>query len=159
MANEDKSVNLINGENAGTILICATDDGATVGQLVYDEFITNNLNVAFENLSKPNAVCSVRQCKVFVPILSPQFEQTAIGRAAFEEARRLQKPVVPVMAIKDWKPEEWLALTIAGSTFFRIFNKENAYKRFYDSNRMTDLRVEVEVSEDYEFLTGMFYLC
>jgi hypothetical protein len=118
----------------------------SVGQLVYDEFTTKNLNVGFENLSKPNAVCSVRQCTVFVPILSPQLEQTAACRAAFEEARRLGKPIVPIMAIKKWKSEDWLGLTIAGTTFFRIFNKESAYKPFYDSNRMTDLRVEVEVS-------------
>jgi hypothetical protein len=147
--NDVNNANLVDGENVCTALICAVDDGATVGQLIYDEFLGKNLNAAFENLSKPNAVCSVRKCTVFIPILSPQFEQTPTCRAAFEEARRLNKPIVPVMAIKAWKPEDWLGLTIAGTTFFRIFNKENAYKPFFDTNRMTDLRVSVEVSNKY----------
>jgi len=151
-------VNLVHGDNTCTILICAVDDGATVGQLVYDEFLTKNLDVAFENLSKANAACSVRKCTVFVPILSPQLEQTPVCRAAFEEARRLQKPIVPVIAIKNWRPEDWLGLTIGGSTFFRIFDKENAYKPFYDSNRMTDLRVEVEVRPECKSLLKMFFV-
>ncbi len=124
--------------------------------MIYDEFITNNLNVGFENLSKPNAVCSVRHCTVFVPILSPQFEQTPICQAAFGDARQYKKPIVPVMAIKKWKPEDWLGLTIAGCKFFRIFGKDSAYKPFYDSNRMTDLRVEVEVSDESRSLIIMF---
>lgn len=106
------------------------------------------MNVALENLSKPNAPCSIRRCNVLVPILSPEFEQSPICRAAFEEARRLRKPIVPVMAIKKWKSEDWLGLTIGGATFFRIFDQESAYKPFYDSNRITDLRVEVEVSHE-----------
>ena len=72
-------------------------------------------------------------------------------RSIFEEARRLRKAIVPVMAINKWKPEDWLGLTIAGATFFRIFDKEGAYKPFYDSNRMADLRVEIEVGvSEYE---------
>lgn len=134
------------GGNSSTILICATDDGVNVGQLIYNDFMTIGLNVAFENLSQSNAVCSVKQCTVFVPVLSPQFEQTPICRAAFEEARRSRKSIVPIMAIKKWKPDDWLGLTIAGSHFFRIFDKEGAYKPFYDSNRMRDLSTEVQVS-------------
>jgi hypothetical protein len=150
-------VNLIHGENASTILICAANDGVPVGQLIYDEFISKNFSVTLENLSKPNAVCSVRKCTVFVPILSPELEQTPVCRAAFEEARRYRKPIVPVMAIEKWKPEDWLGLTIGGSKFFRIFDKESAYKPFYDSNHMTDLCVEVEVSHESESLVLMFF--
>lgn len=147
------------GGNACTILIFTADDGASVGQLVYDELHGKGLNVGLENLSKANAVCSVRRCTVFVPILSPQLEQSAIARAAFEEARRLRKSVVPVVAIKKWKPEDWLSLTIAGTTFFRIFDRDSAYKPFYDSNRITDLRVEVEVSvqQKARFKPALFF--
>ena len=149
---DNKNVHLVHGDNSCTVLICTTDDGASVGQLIYDEFTANNINVGFENLSKPNAVCSVRRCTVFVPILSPQLALTPACQAVFEEARRLQKPIVPVIATKNWKPDNWVGLTIAGSTFFRMFDKENAYKPFHDSNRMTDLRVEVEVSHERKFL-------
>ncbi|CAF1183354.1 unnamed protein product [Rotaria sp. Silwood1] len=56
---------------------------------------------------------SIRRCIVFVPIFSPQLEKTPICRAIFEEAGRLLKPIVPVLAIKDWRSEDWLGLTIA----------------------------------------------
>lgn len=155
--NSNNNIELIHGENSSTILICTVDDGATVANIIYEDLTTKNLNVGLENLSKANAVCSVRRCTVFVPILTVQFEQTAQCRAAFEEARRLHKPTVPVIATKDWRPEDWLGLTIAGSTFFRIFDKENAYKPFYDSNRMTDLRVGLEVS--HETITSFKLKC
>ena len=115
--------------------------------------MAKNLRTALENLSKPNAPCSIRRCGVLVPILSPQFEHTLTCRAVFEEARRLQKPILPVIAIEKWKPEDWLGLTIAGCTYFRIFDKNNAYKPFYDSNRMTDLRVGAEVNRESKFRT------
>ncbi len=151
-------MNLIDGDNKCTILICTTDDGAMVAQLIYDEFREKNLDAALENLSMSNSTCSVRQCTVFVPILSSEFEQKPICRAAFEEARQLQKSIVPVMAIKKWKPEDWLGLTIAGATFFRIFHKEGAYKPLYDTNRMTDLRVGVEVSYESKSLIKIFLI-
>jgi hypothetical protein len=108
--------------------------------------MTQNLNVALENLSTANATCSVRECTVFVPILTPQLEKTAVCRAAFEEARRLRKSIVPVIAVKDWEPDDWVGFTVAGCTFFRIFDKELAYKPFFDTNRIIDLRVAVEIT-------------
>lgn len=143
----DTKVKLIPGQKSATILICTLDDGLPIGQLVYEDFVKNNINVALENLSKPDAMCSVERCSVFVPILSPQIEQSPVCRAAFETVRRLQKPIVPVIAIKKWKPEDWLGLTIAGAVFFRIFDQDSAYKPLYDSSRMKDLRVETEVSD------------
>ncbi|CAF1524797.1 unnamed protein product [Rotaria magnacalcarata] len=143
-ANNDK-VNMIHGETQCTILVCTVDDGVTIAQLVYEDFISNNLNVGFENLSKPNAACSVRRCNVLVPILTARFEQTPICRGALEEARQLKKPIVPVIAIKDWRSDDWLGLTIAGCEVFRIFDNDSAYEAFLDSSRMTDLRVDVEI--------------
>ena len=151
MENDNKRVDLVHGNNAYTVLICTTDEGASVGKLIHDALVTKKLNVGYENLSKSNAVCSVRQCTVFVPILSPQMEQTSTCQAAFEEARRLRKPIVPVIAIEKWKPEDWLGLTIGGCQFFRIFDKEGAYKPFYDSYPMANLCVAVEVSYKYHF--------
>lgn len=106
---------------------------------------SKSLSVAFEDLSSPNASCSIEHCSVFVPILTSQIESNPLCLAAFDEVRRLHKPLVPVIATEQWRPDDWLGLVIAGITFFRIFDKENAYKPFFDSNRMTDLRVEIEV--------------
>ena len=144
--NQTNQVAIGHGERTNKILICTVDDGAAVGALVSQEFLNKNLDAGLENLSKSNAVCSVRRCTVFVPMLTPQLEQSPIVRAAFDEARRLRKAIVPVIAIKSWKPEDWLGLAIAGITFFRISDQQTAYKPKYDSNRITDLRVEVEVS-------------
>ncbi|CAF2442374.1 unnamed protein product [Rotaria sp. Silwood2] len=129
-----------------TVLICTTDDGNIVGQLVYESLTATQSSIIIENLSKPNAACSVAKCTVFVPILTPQLEQTTLSRVAFEQARLLYKPIIPVIAIKKWRPEGWLGLIITGRVFFRIFDQETAYKPFYDSNRITDLRVAIEIA-------------
>jgi hypothetical protein len=133
------------GSSNCTVLICTTDDGDAVAQLIFESLTPTQPSVIVENLSKPNATCSVDKCTVFVVVLTPQLEQTSVCQLAFEEARRLGKPIVPVMAVKKWRPTSWLGLIIAGRIFFRIFNRETAYKPFYDSNRITDLRVEIEV--------------
>jgi hypothetical protein len=147
MKDDDHSnMTLIRGDNMSKVLICTMSDALLVAQLIYAELISNGVNVALENLSEPNASCSAAHCSVFVPVLSPQFEQAWTCRAVFEEVRRCRIPFAPVMAIKKWKPEDWLGLIIAGSTFFRIFNKDSAYESFYDSNRMKDLCAEIEVN-------------
>ncbi len=141
------SATLLPGSSTCTVLICTTDDGDAVGQLIFESLTPTQPSVIVENLSKPNATCSVSKCTVFVPILTPQLEETPLCQAAFEEARLLGKPIVPVIAIKKWRPIGWLGLIIAGRVFFRIFDQETAYEPFYDSNRITDLRVAIEVSK------------
>lgn len=140
------SATLQPGSSICTVLICTTDDGNTVAELILESLTSTQSSVIIENLSKSNATCSVAKCTVFVPILTPQLEQMSLCQAAFEQARLLNKPIVPVMAVKKWRPTGWLGLIIAGRIFFRIFDRETAYKPFYDSNRITDLRVEIEVS-------------
>lgn len=134
------------GERGYTILICAEDVGTNVARIVYDELRNHNLNVGLEYLHRSSTVCSVRRCTVFVPILTPQMEQLPITRAVFDEARRLRKPIVPVIAIRKWKSADWVGLAIAGIAFFRIFDQETANKEIGDSNPITNLRVAVEVS-------------
>ncbi|UJR23954.1 hypothetical protein I4U23_026922 [Adineta vaga] len=137
---------LPSGSSTCTVLICTADDGIAVAQLILDSLTATQPSVIIENLSKPNATCSVTKCTVLVAILTPQLEQIWLSQAVFEQARLLGKPIVPVMAIKKWRPEGWLGLIIAGRIFFRIFDQETAYKPFYDSNRITDLRVEIEIA-------------
>ena len=110
-----------------------------------ESLVTIQPSTIVENLSKPNATCSVANCTVFVAILTPQLEQTSLYQSAFEQAHLLNKPIVPIIAVKKWRPTGWLGLVIAGRVFFRIFDKETAYKPFYDSNPINDLRLEIEV--------------
>ncbi|CAF3279123.1 unnamed protein product [Rotaria socialis] len=134
------------GSSTCTVLICTTDDGDSVGRLIHESLLNTQLSLIVENLSKPDATCSVTQCTVFMPILTPQLEQTPLCRAALEQARLHCKQIVPVIAAKKWRPEGWLGLVIAGRVFFRIFDQETANKPFYDSNRITDLRVATEIA-------------
>ncbi len=143
------------GSSNSTVLICTTDDGDTAAQLICESLTPTQQSVTVENLSKPNATCSVAKCTVFVVVLTPQLEQTSLCQSAFEEARRLRKPIVPVIAVKKWRPKNWLGLIIAGRIFFRIFDRETAYKPFYDSNRITDLRIGIEVSI-FIYSTGIY---
>ncbi|CAF1290838.1 unnamed protein product [Adineta steineri] len=143
---DNNSVNLIYNDKPCTVLICTTDEGLPVAKLIYNEFSAKNLNALVENLSDANATCSVRQCTVFIPILSAGFEKKPACRVAFEEARQLQIPIIPVMSAIDWKPQDWLGITVAGATYFRIYTQVSAYKPLYDSNRITDLRVAVEIA-------------
>ena len=135
------------------MLLCTTDDGHDVSQFIYEALASTQLSVAIENLSDSNAACSVSHCTVFVPILTAQLQENALCRAAFEQARLLDKPIVPVIAVNKWRPRGWLGLIIAGRVFFRIFDQATAYEPFYDSNRMTDLRVEIEVSKMIPYIS------
>lgn len=151
--NTSKSVDLIDGNSNSPILICTLEDGIAVERIISDALIASNHNVTTEDLTNGKPISSVRQCTVLVAILTPLFEQSAVAQAVFEQARQLRKGIIPVMAVKSWKPQGWPSLTIAGSTFFRIFDKDQAYKKFFDSNRITDLRVEVDVSSEKRNLT------
>lgn len=134
------------------MLICTTDDGDAVAQLILESLVTTQPSTIVENLSKPNATCSVANCTVFVAIVTPQLEQTSLCQSAFEQAHLLNKPIVPIIAVKKWRPTSWLGLVIAGRVFFRIFDKETAYKPFYDSNLINDLRLEIEVRMSWRII-------
>lgn len=146
MNDHEQSETIPAGSSSCTVLICTTDDGDAVAQLIFESLKSTQPSVIVENLSKPNAVCSVAKCTVLVAILTPQLEQSSLCQSAFEQARLLRKWIVPVMAVRKWRPAGWLGLIIAGRTFYRIFDKETASKPFYDSNRMNDLCLEIEVS-------------
>ena len=116
-----------------------------MGQIVHRELLRCNHQAVSENLSQSNARCSIEHCLVYVPILSPEYESSPVCRAVSEEARRTRKTVVPVIGTAKWRPEGWLGLTVAGLTFYRIFDEESAFKPFFDSNRVADLRMAIEV--------------
>lgn len=148
MSDAEKNRTFPADSSSCTVLICTTNDGDPVAQLILESLTPTQSSVIVENLSKPNATCSVAKCTVFVPVLTPQLEQTSICQTVFEQARLLSKPIVPVLAVKKWRPKGWLGLVIAGRTFYRIFDQETAYAStsFHDSNPITDLRLDIEVS-------------
>ena len=127
------------------VLICTTDEGLSIAELILESLMATQPAVLIDNLSS-NESSSVNHCQVFVPILNQQFDQARLCQEALEQARHQGKPIIPVISVKKWRPEGWLGLLIAGRTFFRIFDRETAEKPFFDSNRITDLRYEIKVT-------------
>lgn len=128
-----------------TILICTTADGDSVAQLIYQSLIKTEMSTIIEKISETDVRLTMANYKVLVPILTPQLEQSQVCQEILEQTRLSGKPIVPVIAVKKWRPDGWLGLIVAGRVFFRIFDEETACQPFYDSNRMTDLLIEIEV--------------
>ena len=136
------------GSSTCTVLIGTADDGDAVAQLILESLLPTHPSAIVENLSKPNATSIIANCTIFIAVLTPQLEQTPFCQSVFEQARLLNKPIIPVIAVKKWRPTGWLGLVIAGRVFFRIFDRDTAYKPFYDSTLINDLHLEIEVSID-----------
>lgn len=128
------------------VLIGCTNEGLNVAQILHESLFVHQPSITIENLSKSDGISNVMNCEVFVAVLTPDFENNLMCRMILEEARLADKPIIPVIAVKKWKPTGWLGLITAGRIFFRIFDRETAFQPFYDTNRITDLRVEIEVS-------------
>ena len=142
---DDVTIQFARGNQKSTVLTCAVTDGLPIGQLVRNDLSSNSISVALEDLTKVSSSCSIESCSVFVPIITTSFEENSLCLSVFQAARQAKKPIVPVLAVEKWRPNDWLGLAIAGLTFFRIPDQETAYKKFFDSNRMTDLKVEIQV--------------
>ncbi|CAF1219090.1 unnamed protein product [Didymodactylos carnosus] len=142
---EVSNTQLGEGTNNAQVLICTANDGLKVAELVYNglQQHKSGTTAIIENLSTAKS-SSVSNCSVFVPIISPQFEENLLCQATFEKVRQLNIPVVPVVAIPKFKPEDWLGLPIAGKVYFRLFDAETANKPFWDSTRMKDFVYSVQ---------------
>jgi hypothetical protein len=86
---------------------------------------------------------SVRRAKVLIVVMSAGYEANRSCRAVIEAARSNGCVVVPVSTSREWKPAGWLGLMIAGKRFYRIFDREQAYVKKYDSTPMNELLFEV----------------
>jgi hypothetical protein len=74
----------------------------------------------------------VKNCKVILLIMSQGYEENYCAKAIIEKAREMDKKIVPISTTRAWKPSGWLALFLAGKLFYRIMDKEQAYKKKHE---------------------------
>lgn len=132
------------------VLISTHSDSIETARIVEEGLKKFDTDCRLEEIS--NDVSSLTACKVLVVIMSPGYENDVKARLIVEKALALGKRIVPVSKTRQWKPEKWLGLAIAGILFFRIIDREKAYEKKYDSYIMMDLAFEVKFKSCYYFI-------
>jgi hypothetical protein len=74
----------------------------------------------------------VKNASVIVLIMSKNYEENYVCRTAIEMVRQLGKKIVPISTSREFKPAQWMALFLAGKLFFRIINREQAFKKKHE---------------------------
>ena len=87
---------------------------------------------------------AISGCQVFVAVLSPDYQSSAVSQRCYEMARVYRKRIIPVIGSAKYQPSDWLALAIAGKLYYAMPDRESAYKKFYDSSLINDFRYAVE---------------
>jgi hypothetical protein len=137
------SVNLNFLNEPISVLISCHSDSIAIAKIVEEGVTSSGIACKIEDPASGNS--SVSACAVLVVIMSPGYESNELARLIVEKAKSLNKPIIPISKTRSWKPEHWLGLLIAGILFFRIMDKEQAYKHKYDSCPMNDLVFEVKI--------------
>ena len=94
--------------------------------------------------SKSGTDQAISGCQVFVAVLSPEYQSSVESQRCYETARMYRKKIIPVIGAAKYQPSGWLALAIAGKLYYDMPDREAAYKKFYDSSLINDLRYAVE---------------
>lgn len=123
------------------VLISTHADSIEIARIVEEGLAKSELQCRVEETSSDRS--SVVVCKVLVVIMSPGYEADFKARLIVEKTRSLGLPIIPVSKTREWKPQTWLGLIVAGLLFFRIFDRQKAYDVKYDSYPMKDLAYEV----------------
>jgi hypothetical protein len=90
----------------------------------------------------------VKNARLIILVMSKSYEENYICRTAIETARKLSKRIIPISTSREFKPKHWLALFLAGRLFFRIMNKEQAFKRKHEwhYSQMDSLVDEIQLA-------------
>ena len=98
-----------------------------------------NKKITYKTEDSSLETSSIKRVKVLVIIMSAEYEENFNCRMVVQKAIELNLKIIPISISKAWKPTDWLGLLIAGKIFYRIFDKEQAFKVKYDSTPMNDL--------------------
>ena len=123
------------------ILITYHSKTKEIADLIGEAVQKQNLTYKVEDSSCGSTL--VKGVKVVVVIMTAEYEENYACRLVIQTARDLNFKIIPISITKAWKPTDWLALVTAGALFYRIFNREQAYKHKYDSTPMNDLVVGI----------------
>jgi hypothetical protein len=112
------------------ILISYHSDSKHVADLLSETFESKNMRFKSEDCSL--GITSIKNAKVLLLIMSKGYEENYYCRIITEMTRSFGKKIIPISTSREFKPQDWLALFLAGKLFFRIINKEQAYKKKND---------------------------
>lgn len=129
------------------VLISVHSDSLEIANLVEEGIRSSSSKITceIEEVSSSLSSSRVCDCKVLIVIMSPGYEDSIKACLIVEKARSSAIHVVPVSKTREWKPQKWLGMIIAGVFFIRIVNKEKAYELKYDTYPMKNLVFEVEL--------------
>ncbi|RNA41414.1 General transcription factor IIH subunit 2 [Brachionus plicatilis] len=93
-----------------------------------------------------SSTTSVRTCRTLIIVMSDEYESSCVCKGVVDLARSLKKNIIPVSTKKGWKSKHWLGLVIAGKLFFRVIDRDQAFKKVNDFAPMDDFLLEVSKS-------------
>ncbi|CAH1794498.1 unnamed protein product [Owenia fusiformis] len=123
------------GAAQGVVIAYMPDSSDCVSLITGSDLHKFSPNVLQPNNSNIEKVCN---CQVFIAVMSPEYENSAIRQEEYECARALKKEIVPINYKKGYRPGGWLELGIAGKLYHRLYDSATAYKKQYDSTPMND---------------------
>ncbi|EDO33105.1 predicted protein [Nematostella vectensis] len=138
-------------EKTGGSGVCISyhPDGQAIAGLVRHGKGVSNYNAQANSMSSQGVVMGdpsdsnlekIKACSVFVPILTPGFQESSKHQQEYEFARANQKQIIPVKGAKFW-PTGWLAVGIAGKLYYEMLGQQQAYNPYPnvpDSTPMND---------------------
>lgn len=158
------------------VCIVYHQDGSKVAQMLKDGQGVSNKGAQANALSSqpikigsPNSdnMGLIKDCKVFIPVLTTGYQSTEKCQQEYEYARKCQKVIVPVKGEKFW-PSGWLSLGIAGKLYYELIDANQAYTHHPnvpDSNPMNDFIFAVmtamqgeQTEEEKEKVRDVLYL-
>jgi hypothetical protein len=134
IATPSLTLNFIEENNSSSkidVLISYQFETQEIVDIIVSGLKTKSLSYLNEECSSLNT-SSVLNAKCLVILMSKSYEDNFNAKAIVEKARQLNKPIIPVSVTRSWKPENWLALFLAGKLFYRITSKEQAYKKKHE---------------------------
>ena len=141
---KDEKISLKSSNSVIDVLISYHAETTATVELIKESLNQNGVNYLIEECTTGSS--SVNTAKVLVAVISPKYEECDFARVIVETARSKNKSIIPVKASQSFKPDKWLGLVIAGKLYYRIINKEEAYKQIYDTTPMNNLMYGIKIA-------------
>lgn len=135
--NPSTNLLFVETSNCADVLISYHSRTKNIAELI-EQALTNK-QITYKTEDSSLETSSIKRVKGMIIIMSAEYEENFNCRMVVQKAIELNLKIIPISISKAWKPTDWLGLLIAGKIFYRIFDKEQAYKVKYDSTPMNDL--------------------
>jgi len=134
----NSSINLtLLDSNADVLISRCGDNTKNISELIEQALESKQISYKTEDSSLGKSY--IKGVKALVIIMSAEYEENFNCKLIVQKAKELNLKIIPISITRAWKPADWLGLVMSGKVFYRIFDKEQAYKVKYDSTPMNDL--------------------